>query len=509
MASSDHKTKIEIKIDDTEAQASIDRLVSQLEKAQQLANMQLNLSGPTGAGAGPGVGGVPSTGKPPRDGEEEEDASKKKKSTGDSAFEKAVSSLESLASSLGTGGGTAHLQVFQPVVAGLRSVTNEMGKIGFGFGGIASTIMNTMIAGTEARINQFGQIAATEPGNAMTTYLGGSAGFRSGQSLGFGPQAASQILSNFFKTVGSREMSERLRTDKQFVNPFLAIRRGEDPSIAPRILSQAVAGGGVAQVSPSTGTTALKRGAASLGIIRGRFAREGFRGANIDKIMGGVSELVDTLQRGASNGLDMSRMATLALNPNFTGLGLRAFNPLQGVARMGTSAADEILSPFQSLAKDEMKAMAFSGGRGYAEAAQFLRDFGNDPIRSMNFLRGSGLETTMGMGVSLDEAKKIRDIPTAFRGNRDQLEGRLVQGLEDSRSAAGLGSLRFSKLFAERQATLMDEASRGGSPEALMDLMTELNVSVMAMSKSADTLAGMMSGAIKAIRELMSKVPWL
>ena len=130
MASSEHKTRIEIKIDDADAMASVDRLVSQLEKAQELAgSLSLNLGGVDGGGKSTGGGGGgKSTGGGDGGGGDGEKKEKKDKPqptwTGG-----ALAGMGGAIQGLATASTSAHTQAMSNMLSAIRNYSKAFDKI--------------------------------------------------------------------------------------------------------------------------------------------------------------------------------------------------------------------------------------------------------------------------------------------------------------------------------------------------------------------------------------------
>lgn len=503
MATSEHKTRIEIKIDDQEARASIDYIVSQLEKAQELAgNLALSFGGGggpgggAGGGAGGGGGGTSSTSGKGGDKEEKEEKDKKPEvSRKTTAF---LYGAGGAASALAKGNPTAAVEA---LTEGIRGVGKAFDKVaeahvsvaGFQIpvGAIAALPIafgEAVMAGINMRLNHASRIAQTEAGRSA--FMGstglGDPGYSAGTGFGFMPSESASIMGAMGPLTGGalKSTGDLLKN----YNPFMQIRRGEDPGLGPALLGMTMQGGG------ATGNLSNIAG------IRGGFARAGLSGANLDKIMGGFIGLADSLRdNGAS--LNLNSLEIAANSKAMQAMGVRAGAVTRNIAQTGTGAANNMLAPFKKIFEGQLIADAFSGGRSLTEAIQYMRDISGDPNRSMGMLRGMDPIIGMSMGMSLDEAMGVSGQDP---DGREYTPGDPNLGRRRTRSRSGM-TVGFSAAFAANQVALMNRVGRDGvGPiKELLDVTKNLQIIIMKFSKSSDGLTSTMNSVLEVMIDLM------
>lgn len=501
MASSEHKTRIEIKIDDADAMASVDRLVSQLEKAQELAgSLSLNLGGVDGGGKSTGGGGGKSTGG--GDGEKKEKKEKKDKPqptwTGG-----ALAGMGGAIQGLATASTSAHTQAMSNMLSAIRNYSKAFDKIkdynikipkigleipvGKALSAVSAGL-DIASAGVSLRMGVASDIAGTEAGSAMYQNVTGNAGpgYGAGASYGFMPAQSTAITGQFAAGAGGQLGGDLL---SQY-NPFSLLRRGENPMIGASMLAATGPGGGAAGTLENIAQT------------RGSFYDSGFRSSSLDKIMQGFSSIADSLRDNGAK-LDLNSLATAASASSFQKLGLRAGNVVNNTAGVATGAANEMLNPFKQLLKAKIIAKSFSEGNTLAESIQNMRDFGGDPNQQMEMFRDSGEVgelLMMSVGADLEGAStnvKSRAGDTSF----------YKPGERSRTRALGTSGMGFSSAFAESKGRLMD--SQKGDLDGIKTLLkmsNNLQIALMKYSTMFDFLSQAIVGATDAAFSLINAI---
>lgn len=501
MASSEHKTRIEIKIDDADAMASVDRLVSQLEKAQELAgSLSLNLGGVDGGGKSTGGGGGKSTGGGDGGGGDGEKKEKKEKPQ-PTVTGGVLAGMGGAIQGLATASTSAHTQAMGNMLSAIRNYSKAFDKIKdynikiFGTEIPAGKALSAVSAGLDIasagvglRMGVASDIAGTEAGSAMYQNVTGNAGpgYGAGASYGFMPAQSTAITGQFAAGAGGQLGSNLL---SQY-NPFSLLRRGENPMIGASMLAATGPGGGAAGTLENIAQT------------RGSFYDSGFRSSSLDKIMQGFSSIADSLRDNGAK-LDLNSLATAASASSFQKLGLRAGNVVNNTAGVATGAANEMLNPFKQLLKAKIIAKSFSEGNTLAESIQNMRDFGGDPNQQMEMFRDSG---EVGELLMMSVGADLEGASTNVKSRADDTS--FYQPGERSRTRAlGTSGMGFSSAFAQSKGRLMDSQKDDlDGIKTLLKMSNNLQIALMKYSTMFDVFAKAIVGATDAAFSLINAI---
>lgn len=501
MASSEHKTRIEIKIDDAAAMASVDRLVSQLEKAQELAgSLSLNLGGDGSGGKSTGGGGGgKSTGGGDGGGEKKEKKDKPQPTWTGGALAGMGGAIQGLA----TASTSAHTQAMSNMLSAIRNYSKAFDKIkdynikipkigleipvGKALSAVSAGL-DIASAGVSLRMGVASDIAGTEAGSAMYQNVTGNAGpgYGAGSSYGFMPAQSTAITGQFAAGAGGQLGSDLL---SQY-NPFSLLRRGENPMIGASMLAATGPGGGAAGTLENIAQT------------RGSFYDKGFRASSLDRIMQGFSSIADSLRDNGAK-LDLNSLATAASASSFQKLGLRAGNVVNNTAGVATGAANEMLNPFKQLLKAKIISSSFAKGGTLAESIQDMRDFGGSPDRQMDLFKNSGeVGELLMMAVGADLGGASANVKSGA-GDTEYYK----PGGKSSTRALGTLGMGYSTAFAESKGRLMD--SQQGDLDGIKTLLrmsNNLQITLMKYSTMFDFLSQAIVGATDAAFSLINAI---
>ena len=504
MASSEHKTKIEIKIDDTEAVASIDHIVAQLQKAQELAS-GLVLTAPGGHGGGGGGGGGGGSGGGGDGSGGGGGGGGGGSGAAGSALALTASAITGVLGSLGSGM-NAHLSMLKSTVTSVLGAADSVltavgrnpaasflvGPIQSAFNLASQGVGQRMqgfqqISGMEGSLQQIvsgGGIVPADPTTGLRDYSGYfGAAKATGTDFGFAPGQAQGMLASYYQTLGNKNIAGELGQSDRFsdvLNPFRLSRMGINPNTSASILGKQQGGG----VLGDTANTVIGIGSAIQNAIN-----QGFSGRGVDRFLSGIDTHASML---AGRGGDMNVRNAGAFLGSGRGrvLGQRV-NPVR--SNFGSSvlgAADDLLAPFKEIENSKMLLRAYQRGGSHADIAQRLRGMAGDDIEMGNRLAGMSEEGRMAFGMSQKEAKAFK---SASRGGKT--------GTNFERQP--LDQLQVSPEFAKRSRDQISLAESEGGLTDMLDNIDSINKILIKFSSKFDGNIKLLQDGLKVIAKLL------
>jgi hypothetical protein len=479
MGNEKHRSEIDVVINDTAAQSSVDNLLRKIDRAVELAG-NLVLGGASGAG------GAASTAAP-------RDARGRFLPRGGGAGSEG-SNTTSTASGGGGGGGRRGgglVTTPQSIVAGIGGALGGPGALftaaGHGLTGIGSALpagtgAPVAAAGAMAgltgsavnyRMSVMQQLAGLErPENLFAHLTGRSVNRNIGARFGIKPSEGAGILSGFARTAGGAPRGvEKLL--------FGAALSGVSPGAIGRLAGTAQAGmGSRADLVDTVGQTKM------LINLAGNL---GLHGEKIDDYL---SRIASSTSQLAEQGLSMDLGSVTNLAAAFGGAGMSGMNAMRATLafpKMGQGARSKLVGGFGGLGEGLLMAEAFSGGRDFMGGLSELERLTGDPEAAQAALVARG-----------GAAAPYALLPHMSTGMA-QIAGGGVSGGESLLKDRGELSARPGKLsraLAQQDAALLGKVSKMDNA-ALISIDTQLKIINLTISKSADYMIKWIYEALK------------
>jgi len=524
MAGQDHKTRIEIKIDDSDARASVEYIVAQLQKAQDLAtNLSMGALDPSAAAGGQVVPGGHTT-STQKEAEKEADSRR-----GGGGVSNAVGvATQTAAGLMGVRGGNAGVQAIQAMIDGMGKAAGLM-KDGLPpilshFVALSGAAARLIGEGVSARVGVLQERAALEPSEILTRNIAGyspgtggtfrkATGTTSGVGMGFMPGQAAGVVSSYMGAYGLEGKSalgvSNARIGMGRMDPFTLTREGIDPSTYARLLGGAVTGGGGGSSFVTRGGSSRSRvtglqmmtGAKKIGqdtritlftqaveAAEGAIKRMGLRVGQASQALG-VMVQAQGLLASVGGVYDMGEAARFLGSDVGQAQKLNTTRLMGGLSNQGAALTQEFGGMFGGLTDMAMKSAVFSSADSPEQAMKMFQNLGGSPVEQMNILRSTLGDTEMGRLALMSQYGLSSDAAKAFlSGNIDApLDQAQTGGDIIARRATAKAGAGRSRTFARAKQRLLDEADKGDT-KALVNLATQIQITIMGLSTKADSI---------------------